>query len=379
MARPEFVYPDFVEDSDADQIQERMMENLPADISDMEGDFPYDFTMPTAIEISQLNQFTIVRALMIAFPEYAWDEWLDLHGSQAGLTRNPATKATGTVSVTAENGTVLAEGTIFAVAGTEYNEPIEFQTTEEVSYTANETKVIPIEAVIAGTGGNVAANTISIMSLPVDGVTAITNTAPTSGGTEEEDDDDFYERIYAENQDANFYVGNDADFIKWAKEVPGIGDCIVDSDDLNPGIVRLILVDSNGTPASTALINAVYEHIVSPSDRSKRLLPTGSCQLIVEAATSLAINYTCTGLVLNGITKADVISAFGTAVLEVYSAAKTDNVLRYNSLRTALSNVEGVEDFATFLVNGVSTNITLDAAQYPETGTVTFTTEDEEE
>ena len=60
MARPEFEIPDFVADSDSNQIQERMMWNLPADISDMEGDFPYDFTMPTAIEISQLIQFLLV-------------------------------------------------------------------------------------------------------------------------------------------------------------------------------------------------------------------------------------------------------------------------------------------------------------------------------
>ena len=377
MARPEFVYPDFIEDNDADEIQERMMENLPADISDMEGDFPFDFTMPTAIEISQLIQFDVVRSLMIAFPEYAWDEWLDLHGEQAGLTRNPATKATGTVSVTAESGTVLAEGTIFAVPGTDFNEPIEFQTTQETTYSQNETKVIPIEAVTAGTNGNVAANTITIMGTPVNGVTAITNTSPTSGGTEEEDDDDFFERIAAENHDANFYVGNDADFIKWSKEVPGIGDCIVDSDALNPGIVKLILVDSNGSPASAALISAVYNHIVSPNDRSKRLLPTGSCQLQVVAATAKTIDYVCTGLVLDSVTKAEVKTAFEAAILEIYSTAKTDNTLRYNTLRTALSNITGVLDFATFTVNGASSNITLQAAEYPETGTITLTLEGE--
>ena len=72
MARPEFEVPEFVSESDSDQIQERMMGNLPADISDMEGDFPYDFTMPTAIEISQLVQFNLVRCLMVAFPEYSW-------------------------------------------------------------------------------------------------------------------------------------------------------------------------------------------------------------------------------------------------------------------------------------------------------------------
>lgn len=377
MARPEFVYPDFIEDNDADEIQERMMENLPADISDMEGDFPFDFTMPTAIEISQLIQFDVVRSLMIAFPEYAWDEWLDLHGEQAGLTRNPATKATGTVSVTAESGTVLAKGTIFAVPGTDFNEPIEFQATQETTYSQNETKVIPVEAVIAGTKGNVAANTITIMGTPVNGVTAITNANPTSGGTEEEDDDDFFERIAAENHDANFYVGNDADFIKWSKEVPGIGDCIVDSDALNPGIVKLILVDSNGSPASAALISAVYNHIVSPNDRSKRLLPTGSCQLQVVAATAKTIDYECTGLVLDSVTKAEVKTAFEAAILEIYSTAKTDNTLRYNTLRTALSNITGVLDFATFTVNGASSNITLQAAEYPETGTITLTLEGE--
>ena len=84
MARPEFEVPEFVSESDSDQIQERMMGNLPADISDMEGDFPYDFTMPTAIEISQLVQFNLVRCLMVAFPEYSWGDWMDLHGAEAG-------------------------------------------------------------------------------------------------------------------------------------------------------------------------------------------------------------------------------------------------------------------------------------------------------
>lgn len=99
MARPEFEVPEFVSESDSDQIQERMMGNLPADISDMEGDFPYDFTMPTAIEISQLVQFNLVRCLMVAFPEYSWGDWMDLHGAEAGVIRKEAVAATGTVSV----------------------------------------------------------------------------------------------------------------------------------------------------------------------------------------------------------------------------------------------------------------------------------------
>ena len=79
MAQPEFEVPDFIDGSTPEDIQERMMANLPEDIDDMPGGFPYDFTMPSAIEKSELIQFHLVRALMAAFPQYAWGEWLDLH------------------------------------------------------------------------------------------------------------------------------------------------------------------------------------------------------------------------------------------------------------------------------------------------------------
>lgn len=50
MEKIEFVAPEFVSDSTPEAIQERMMNNLPMDIDDMPGGFPYDFTMPTALE-----------------------------------------------------------------------------------------------------------------------------------------------------------------------------------------------------------------------------------------------------------------------------------------------------------------------------------------
>ncbi|WP_379690404.1 baseplate J/gp47 family protein [Mediterraneibacter gnavus] len=51
---------------------------------------------------------------------------------------------------------------------------------------------------------------------------------------------------------------------EWAKEVTGIGDCIViPANEENPGVVKLVLVDSNGSPANKVLVQAVYDHIVS--------------------------------------------------------------------------------------------------------------------
>lgn len=372
MARPEFEVPEFVSESDSDQIQERMMGNLPADISDMEGDFPYDFTMPTAIEISQLVQFNLVRCLMVAFPEYSWGDWMDLHGAEAGVTRKEAVAATGTVSVTAAYGTVLAAGTVFAVPATDQMEAVEFQTLRTVTFAENETMDLAVEAVTPGVSGNVPANTITIMASPINGVTAITNSEKTSGGAEEENDEDYYERIHAEFQDSQFYVANDADYIKWAKEVPGIGDCIVEPAVEGPGTVGLILVDSNGQPASSTLVTAVYNHIVSPDDRSKRLLPTGSSKLIVKSATVKTVDFACTGLVLDGVGLDDVISTFKTEMMAVYSAAKETNILRYNSARTVLSTITGVSDFIDFTMDGKRENIHLSSSEYADTGNVTF-------
>ena len=89
----EFVTPEFIDNSDPDTIQSRMMNNLPVDISDMPADFPYDFTMPTAIEISRLIQYNLTRTLMLMFPMWAWGEWLDLHGVSAKVTRKQASRA----------------------------------------------------------------------------------------------------------------------------------------------------------------------------------------------------------------------------------------------------------------------------------------------
>ena len=173
-------------------------------------------------------------------------------------------------------------------------------------------------------------------------------------------------------------MANDTDYKRWSKEITGIGDCIVVSAWNGPGTVKLILVDSNGAPASTSLVEQVYNHIVSPEDRSMRLLPTGCAELTCVAATSKAINYSCTGIILDGTKTIQAITdAFREAVLSVYADAKESGKLRYNTVRPLLAAVGGVSDFEDFKMDGGYTNIVLSVDEYPVTGTVTFTEEGE--
>ncbi len=372
MAQLKFTNPDFMSGTSTQEIHERMMKNLPPDIDDMPGGFPYDFTRPAAIEKAELINFHLTRTLMIAFPQYAWDEWLDLHGQQVHLTRHPADHAAGYVKVTGKEGTKIPEGTVFCTPATATGPALEYTADEDRTIDSSGNCTVAITAVTAGTVSNVAANTICIMAKPDKNITLVVNTEPITGGSEREGNDDFYDRIAAEYANSMTYLGNDADYVRWAKEA-GAGDCIVVSAADGPGTVKLVLVDQNGQPANQALINAVYKHIVSPDDRTARLLPTACAKLTCAAATTVQIAYACTGLIIDETTNIEQIKAdFKKAVLTVYDKAKTDSILRYNDVRPLISAITGVKDFETFTINGGTENIILAQDEYPQTGTLNF-------
>ena len=44
--QPEFIRPDFIENNSAEEIHQRMMNNLPADIDNMPGPFPFSCQLP---------------------------------------------------------------------------------------------------------------------------------------------------------------------------------------------------------------------------------------------------------------------------------------------------------------------------------------------
>lgn len=376
MAQPEFLNPDFIENNTADEIHQRMMENLPDDIDDMPGGFPYDFTRPAALEKDEFINYHLVRALMIAFPQYAWDEWLDLHGQQVHVTRHQPEYAAGKIKVTGVPGTRITEGTVFCTAATETGPSIEFMSQEEAEIGMEGTILIPVSAVESGTGSNVAADTVVLMAKPDKKVMQVTNPEPIQGGTERERNDDYYNRIAAEYENSMTFLGNDNDYIRWAKEA-GAGDCIVIPAAEGPGTVKLVLVDGNGQPANEKLVDAVYNYIVSPNDRSARLLPTACAKLICCPATTIKVNFVLTGLLYDETTTLEQIAKdFSILVKPVYADAKRRGILRYNDVRPVISDIPGVLDFEDFLMDGERENITLESESYLETGVLDFGQED---
>lgn len=370
----EFTPPEFVDGAEPEEIQQRMMDALPDGIDDMPGGFPYDFTMPTAIEKSELIQFHLVRTLMLMFPQYAWGNWLDLHAAAAGIERRPAGYASGSVTVTGDPGTVIPDGAIFCTEATDSTPALEYAADSMAIIPESGSVTVEVTAVEAGRESNTKKNTVVFALTSIKGLSTVNNPDDITGGTDVESDEDLLERIEEENfRDGATFIGNDSDYIRWAKEVVGVGDCIVVPTWNGPGTVKLIIVDSNGEPANARLIEAVYDHIVSPHDRSLRLLPTACAELTVEAATTKKISYTCTGLMYDDTTDIPtIVSQFKELVMKEYSEAKVEGILVYNQVRPLITDIPGVSDFDTFLMNGAEENIPLSNDEYAATDQVDF-------
>ena len=265
--RPVFTLPAWHRQESAEQIQARMMERLPPDIDNIEGGFPYDFTMPTALEEDELMNFVLIETLKIMFPAWAYGIYLDYHAAAVGLTRRPANHAGGYVTITGVPGTEIPVGTIFCVPAVNDVPAIEYATiTDAVIGEPAEgdeygTVDIGVTAVVGGRSGNVSADSIVIMASPFKGVVSVTNQAAITGGTVEESDDELYERIVFAEQSPESFVGNDADYIRWAKEVNGVGTVLIDTqyEVEHPNWVKLIILDANGQPANDQILAAVYD------------------------------------------------------------------------------------------------------------------------
>ena len=347
----EFVTPEFIDNSDPDTIQSRMMNNLPVDISDMPADFPYDFTMPTAIEISRLIQYNLTRTLMLMFPMWAWGEWLDLHGVSAKVTRKQASRASGHVTVTGTPGTVIEEGTVFCTEGTADTESIEFATTTEETISASGTVDIAVASVMAGAAYNVTRNAVILQKQTNKNIASVTNENPIRGGTDEEDDDTYRERILEKLRSA---------------EVSFVGSAVVEAEWKGPGTVKVVVADPDGSAVGEETLQAVEDYIVSPKDRMKRLAPIGA-SVTISTVKDMTISYSAVLELESNYSIDNVKEAFLSALKTYYRTAKDNEEIRYTVVSALLSNTAGVIDFSGLKINSGTDNIAVAADYYPVT------------
>lgn len=394
--------PEFLQGQSAEEIHRRMLNSLPQGIDKSEGNIPWDFTWPPALEKAEMVEFTLNETVKLMFPQWCYGVWLDLHGEKVNCIRRAANRASGKLIVTGTRGTTIPVGYQFATPA-ELTSSIIFETTESVNLDGEldskgqVTCQVAIQALEGGLAGNVAEDSIKLMVKPMSGIAYVTNQETMTGGVEAESDADYLIRILDAMRSGSSMTGCVADYIRWGKEVPAVGQVIVDPEWPDPslpenfhytdslgrercaGAVRLIIVDSNGFPANQQILDAVYGHIagVGPED-IERLMPIGA-HLTVIAPQGLTVNITAEVLLDRGEDIDTITERFKKSLARYWLAVGQEAIddpvnhlgyIRWVQVGAVLAKTPGVIDYTSLTVNGGAVNIPVEYVQYPVTGEV---------
>lgn len=131
--------------------------NDPDRIDVREGTFYYDITQSIVLELARIWDALGTEVPSAAFPTHAWGEYLDDHAETFGLVRKEATSATGNIRISGAEGVLVGLGSVFATdPATADAAPIEFETTESLTLSAEIDAPAVAPGVSAASGGSFA-------------------------------------------------------------------------------------------------------------------------------------------------------------------------------------------------------------------------------
>lgn len=343
----EFTNPEFLDNYDVDDVYDTMRGILPADIDSSEGSHTWNLLRPTALVVSELCEFVLPQVIQLIFPEWSYGEFLDAHAQTRGMTRKAATPATGELTISGAAGTVIPAGSMFSTTSLNPEDPaMSYITTAQATISATGSVTVNIQCTEAGSEGNTGENTIILLASSITGITAVTNPEEVSGGTDQETDEDLIARIeeYDQTQGDSF-VGNMADYRRWATSVAGIGNASIIPPTDDSGIVQIVLTDTNGEPASETLCTNVYNYIMSPDDPYARLAPINAV-IDVISPTTIDIAIKATVELAAEAVLSDVSAALMTSLNEYLEEAMADEEVKITRVAAILSATTGVNDFS---------------------------------
>lgn len=161
---------------------------------------------------------------------------LDYVAKYIGINRFPAQRATGVVTFTGTEGTIIPEGFLVETV-----DGIQFETVEEVVIGVSTTVDVDVIALIVGVDGNVADSMITQIVNPIAGLDTVTNAVALLDGRNVESDVEFRERY----QRSVAKVGSStvASIESTILDIEGVVDALVREND------QIIEVD--GIPAKS--------------------------------------------------------------------------------------------------------------------------------
>ncbi|MEK6491788.1 baseplate J/gp47 family protein [Klebsiella grimontii] len=310
-----------------------------------------------------------------------WMALKQTYRKAATAARSPAVKSTGTAGATLPAGTVLNRAD-----GYQYVTDAELVISAGKSGTASVTAILPdISDDVSGGGsaGNADAGTLLTLDANVPGIdNTLTLIEPATGGADIEKEEDFRQRGLQAYQNPP-QGGSDADYKKWALEIPGVTRAWVKRRGMGVGtVVIYIMCDgndatNNGFPVGTDGVSVLddWGAIKATGDQGR------VADYIYPLQADTAIIYVCSPIkkivpfTISGIP--DASSDTVQAIKEAINLLFFDNGTPDGSGKIYLSDINGalsqVAGTTGYVLESPAQNIILETGELPLLGEVDFT------
>ncbi len=376
--------PLYLQDQTEDEIMQRMLSRVPADIDKSEGSFIWDAQAPVAFMLSEAAIWAqeLLRRGFASTAASDSDDTrsveLDLRTAEHGIARREAVAASGIVLFTGKPGTLVPEGTFVATPTDEVSgeSSVEYVTTTAVVLDGSGVGTATIRAVVPGKNGNVPAGVINVMSSSVSGISSVSNPEPTKSGADTESDQSLLERFYAKIRSQGT-SGNKAQYMQWANEIAGVGGVEVVPLWKGPGTVGLYILDTDKRAASPEIIDAVQNHIDPTQDgQGEGLAPAGPVVTVLpaeEVPINISVKVQRTQEKPSTLEEIKELIADGVkAYLQQIAFNRKDPLVRYTRIAAVLLDIPIIVDYSDLTINGNSEqqNIEIGSGQVAVLGTV---------
>lgn len=269
-----------------------------------------------------------------AYRKTAHGKQLDALMPYSGISRNPATHATGAVVFTGTAGTNVEMGTKITKV-----DEIVYLTLEDVVIAQDGTARVEIMAEEAGVSGNAEIGTISEILNPMDGLNSVTNIEAITNGSEVESDAELRDRadLAVEGQGS----GTTASIRTALLKVESVRAAYVD-ENYNDA------TNSYGTPPASIqafVLGGTDEEVVQAihSKRSAGIRPYGASSAVVIDASGTEKIY--------GFTRAEVVDIFAKVTLTTNASYENDGEAQ---VKKVIAEYVGGTDTASYMYNGLN-------------------------
>jgi uncharacterized phage protein gp47/JayE len=298
--------------------------------------------------------------LFFADTEELVDSYLDRRASERGIFRKLGSVSQGSITISrstpAPFDIPINQGTTFSTI----DGIVTVETTNDIVLVQGQMSVnVSVKSIDIGSKGNLTTETNLIQNgVAVMGIEKIAVTSPgLTGGTDDETDEQLLARFLEAIQHPE-NGGSVRDYIRWAKEVPGVVNANCIELARGPGTLDVIILSANGLPTAD-LITAVQNYISIKRPVCADVRVTGPNTVPININLKYYSN-----------SVSDLKQAITSSIQTYINNVGVGGVVRISQITKVVTEVNEVIDVALTSPNA---NISLDANQIAVIDLITIT------